>query len=99
LAELCTGPSFFLSVAIKFNDVINFQMVAASLLLGRIGFTARVVMRHGIFTKRILFHLRICYVGALPMEAKSSKKVISKIVPLTVATFVGRLGEKIKYNS
>jgi hypothetical protein len=93
---LYTGPGFLLSVAIKFNDGINFQLGTASFLLGRIGFLARVVMGHGIITKRILFHLRICYVRALPMEAQSSKKVISKIVPLTVATFVNKLGRKIK---
>jgi hypothetical protein len=60
---------------------------------------ARVVARRGIFTKRISSHLRICSVRALSIKAQSSKKVISKIVLLTVATFVNRLGGKTKFDS
>jgi hypothetical protein len=60
---------------------------------------ARDVARCGIFTKRISSHLRICCVRALSMKAQSSKKVISKIVLLTVATFVNKLGGKMKFDS
>jgi hypothetical protein len=60
---------------------------------------ARDVMRYGVFAKRISPHLRICSVRALSIKAQSSKKVISKIVPLTVATFVNRLGGKMKSDS
>jgi hypothetical protein len=60
---------------------------------------ARDVARCGIFTKRISSHLRICSVRALSMEARSSKKVILRIVLLTVATFVNMLGGKMKSDS
>jgi hypothetical protein len=60
---------------------------------------ARVAVGRGIFAKRISSHLRICSVGALSMKAQSSKKVILKIVLLTVATFVNKLGGKTKFDS
>jgi hypothetical protein len=60
---------------------------------------ARDVARCGIFTKRISPHLRICSMRALSMKAQSSKKVISRIVPLTVATFVNKLGGETKSDS
>jgi hypothetical protein len=56
-------------------------------------------MRRGIFTKRISSHLRICSMRALSMKAQSSKKVILRIVLLTVATFVSKLGGKAKSDS
>jgi hypothetical protein len=60
---------------------------------------ARVAAGHGIFAERVSSHLRVCSVRALSMKAQSSKKVISKIVLLTVATFVNRLGGKTKFDS
>jgi hypothetical protein len=78
---------------------LTFQPVATLFSLARIGFRARVLMRHGIFMKRTLFHLRICYVRALSMKAQSSKKVISRMVLLTVAPYVNDLGGKTKSNS
>jgi hypothetical protein len=66
---------------------------------GLVRVMARDVMRCGIFAKRISSHLRICSVRALSMKAQSSKKVISKIVLLTAATFVDKLGGKTKSDS
>jgi hypothetical protein len=87
-----------LSAAIKFNDRITFSWANFSLpRAARV--MARVVMGRGIFMKRISSHLRICSVRALSMKAQSSKKVISKIVQLTVATFVNKLGGKTKSDS
>jgi hypothetical protein len=87
-----------LSVAVKFNDGISFSWANSSLpRAARV--MAGVAMGYGIFTKRISSHLRICSVRALSMKAQFSKKVILKIVLLTVATFVNGLGGKTKSDS
>jgi hypothetical protein len=73
--------------------------VNSSLFPGLVRVMAGDVMRYGIFTKRISTHLQVRGVRALTMKAQSSKKVISKIVLLPVATFVNELGGKMKSDS
>jgi hypothetical protein len=77
--------------------LVSHGQAPPSLGLNRV--MARVVARCGIFTKGIYSHLRICSVRALSMKAQSSKKVISRIVLLTVASFVNKLGGKTKFVS